>query len=124
MANKNDNAAIDENLDIFRELLGDNWPMIAASVATGRNLDLLKASIFERLNIMRVYSKSPGKKPDLSSPFVLTKGSTIADFAGKVHQDFTKKLKSAKVWGSSVFDGQRAQRDYVLQDGDVVELQI
>jgi ribosome-interacting GTPase 1 len=124
MANKNDNAAIDENLDIFRELLGDNWPMVAASVTTGRNLDLLKATIFERLNIIRVYSKSPGKKPDLSSPFVLTKGSTIADFAGKVHQDFAKKLKSAKVWGSSVFDGQLAQRDYVLQDGDVVELQI
>ena len=124
MANKNDNAAIDENLDIFRELLGDNWPMVAASVATGRNMDLLKATIFERLNIIRVYSKSPGKKPDLSSPFVLTKGSTIADFAGKVHQDFAKKLKSAKLWGSSVFDGQLVQRDYVLQDGDVVELQI
>ena len=124
MANKNDNAATDENLDIFRELLADDWPMVAASVTTGRSMDLLKATIFERLNIIRVYSKSPGKKPDLSSPFVLTKGSTIADFAGNVHQDFAKKLKSAKVWGSSVFDGQMVQRDYVLQDGDVVELQI
>lgn len=124
MANKNDSAETDENLDIFRELLADNWPMVAASVSTGRNMDLLKASIVERLNIIRVYSKSPGKKPDLSSPFVLKKGSTIADFAGKVHQDFTRKLKCAKVWGSSVFDGQMAQRDYVLQDGDVVELQI
>jgi ribosome-interacting GTPase 1 len=87
-------------------------------------MDLLKATIFDRLNIIRVYSKTPGKKPDLSSPFVLTKGGNIADFAGKVHQDFAKKLKSAKVWGSSVFDGQMVQRDYVLQDGDVVELQI
>ncbi len=124
MANKNDSAETDENLDIFRELLADNWPMVAASVSTGRNMDLLKASIVERLNIIRVYSKSPGKKPDLSSPFVLKKGSTIADFAGKVHQDFSRKLKCAKVWGSSVFDGQMVQRDYVLQDGDVVELQI
>jgi len=124
MANKNDNAATDENLDIFRELLADDWPMVAASVTTGRNMDLLKATIFDRLNIIRVYSKTPGKKPDLSSPFVLTKGGNIADFAGKVHQDFAKKLKSAKVWGSSVFDGQMVQRDYVLQDGDVVELQI
>jgi len=124
MANKNDDAATDENLDIFRELLADNWPMVAASVATGRNMDLLAAAIVERLNIIRVYSKSPGKKPDLSSPFVLKKGSTVADFALKVHQDFAKKLKSAKVWGSAVFDGQMVQRDYVLQDGDVVELQI
>ena len=124
MANKNDDTATDENLDIFRELLADNWPMVAASVATGRNMDLLAAAIVERLNIIRVYSKSPGKKPDLSSPFVLKKGSTIADFALKVHQDFAKKLKYAKVWGSAVFDGQMVQRDYVLQDGDVVELQI
>ena len=89
MANKNDDAATDENLDIFR-----------------------------------VYSKSPGKKPDLYSPFVLKIGSAIADFAAKVHQDFATKLRSAKVWGSSAFDGQMVQRDYVLQDSDVVELQI
>ena len=124
MANKNDTAATDENLDIFRELLNDNWPMVAASVTTGRHLDLLKATIVDRLNIIRVYSKSPGKKPDLYSPFVLKIGSAIADFAAKVHQDFATKLRSAKVWGSSAFDGQMVQRDYVLQDSDVVELQI
>lgn len=124
MANKNDNIATDENLDIFRELLNDNWPMVAASVTTGRNLDRLKATIVERLNIIRVYSKSQGKKPDRSSPFVLKKGSTIVDFASKVHQDFAQKLKAAKVWGPAVFDGQMVQRDYVLQDGDIIELQI
>ena len=124
IANKNDNTATDEDLDIFQELLNDNWPMVAASVATGRNLDLLKASIVERLNIIRVYSKSQGKKPDRSSPFVLKKGSTIVDFASKVHQDFAQKLRAAKVWGPAVFDGQMVQRDYVLQDGDIVELQI
>lgn len=48
----------------------------------------------------------------------------MADFAGKVHQDFARKLKSARVWGTAVFDGQLVQRDYVLQDGDIVELQI
>jgi len=123
-ANKNDDERTDENLDIFRELLGDNWPMVSGSVATGRNMDLLKAAIVERLNIIRVYTKSPGKKPDHSSPFVLKKGCTMADFAGKVHKDFAQKLKAAKVWGTSVFDGQRVQRDYVLQDGDIIELQI
>ena len=124
MANKNDDAATDEDLDIFRELLNDNWPMIATSVTTGRNLDLLKETIVERLNIIRVYSKSHGKKPDRSSPFVLKRGSTIADFACKIHQDFAQKLKSARVWGTAVFDGQMVQRDYVLQEGDIVELQI
>jgi len=48
----------------------------------------------------------------------------VADFAGKIHQDFLQKLKAARVWGSTAFDGQMVGRDYVLQDGDVVELRI
>ena len=124
LANKNDDRHTDENLEIFRELLADNWPMVSASVKTGRNMEQLKTTLLERLNIIRVYTKSPGKKPDLNAPFVLKKGSTMADFAGKVHQDFKRKLKSARVWGPAVFDGQMVQRDYVLQDGDIVELQI
>ena len=124
LANKNDDPQTDENLEIFRELLADNWPMVSASVKTGRNMDQLKAALLERLKIIRVYAKSPGKKPDRAAPFVLNKGSTMADFAGKVHQDFAQKLKSARVWGPAVFDGQMVQRDYVLQDGDIVELQI
>ncbi len=52
----------------------------------------------------------------------MKQGGTVEDFAGKVHQDFVKELKSAKVWGSSAFDGQMVPRDYVLEDGDIVEL--
>ena len=48
----------------------------------------------------------------------------MADFARMIHQDFVQGLKSAKVWGSSIYDGQMVQRDHVLQDGDVVELQL
>jgi hypothetical protein len=124
LANKNDDSQTDEDVDIFRELLADDWPMVSASVKTGRNLDRLKLALMERLNIIRVYTKSPGKKPDLAAPFVLNRGSTMADFAGKVHRDFSRKLKSARVWGPAVFDGQLVQREYVLQDGDIVELQI
>ncbi len=124
LANKNDDAATDENFEIFRELLEDDWPMVPLSVVTSRNLQLFKQTVVERLQIIRVYSKSPGKKPDQSSPFVLKKGSTVEDFAAKIHKDFVDKFKAAKVWGALVYDGQMVQRDYVLQDGDVVELQI
>jgi ribosome-interacting GTPase 1 len=124
LANKNDNVDTQENFEIFRELLEDNWPMISVSIKTGYNLELLKQTLVERLNIIRVYSKSPGKKPDFTSPFVMKKGSTVADFARKIHQDFVKGLKRAKIWGSSIYDGQMVQRDHVLQDGDVVELQL
>jgi ribosome-interacting GTPase 1 len=55
---------------------------------------------------------------------VLKKGSTVAELAGQVHQDFLKNLKSARVWGSAVYGGQMVGRDHVLQDRDVVELRI
>jgi ribosome-interacting GTPase 1 len=28
----------------------------------------------------------------------------------------------ARVWGTSTFDGQAVQRDYILAEGDVVEI--
>ena len=60
----------------------------------------------------------------VTAPFVLKRGSTVGELAGKVHKDFQEKLKWAKVWGSGVYDGQLVNRDYVLHDGDVVELHI
>ena len=124
LANKNDDENTDENLEIFRELTNNDWPMISVSTITGRNLELLKNILVQELQIIRVYSKAPGKEPDLTSPFVLKRGSTVEDFAGKVHKDFVDKLKIARVWGDGVFDGQMVQRDYILKDGDVVELNI
>ncbi len=124
LANKHDNEDMDENFEIFCELIEGDWNLISVSASTGHNLELLEKVLVDMLNIIRVYSKSPGKKPEFTSPFVLKKGSTVTDFAGKIHQDFSKKLKTARVWGIAVFDGQMVQRDYVLQDGDIVELQI
>jgi len=124
LVNKNDDEDTDEDFEIFRELIEDELPLLPVSATTGRNLEQLKQAVFERLEIIRVYSKSPGKEPDLSAPFILKKGDTIAEFAGQVHQDFLEKMKTVRVWGSTVFEGQMVSRDYVLHDGDVVELRI
>jgi ribosome-interacting GTPase 1 len=124
VVNKCDDERADEDFEALCELLEEDWPMIPVSAATGRNLGQLKQAVFERLDIMRVYSKRPGKDADLSRPFVLKKGSTVEEFAGKVHKDFLENLKSARVWGSAAHDGLMVSRDHVLQDGDIVELRI
>jgi len=124
LANKTDDEGIAEVFELFCELLEEDWPVLSVSATTGRNLDRLKQAAFERLEIVRVYSKAPGKEPDLSAPFVLKKGSTVEELTGKVHQDFLRNLKAARVWGSAAYDGQTVGRDHVLQDGDVVELRI
>jgi hypothetical protein len=84
----------------------------------------LKEALFDRLEIIRVYTKARGKSPEHDAPFVLKKGSTVEDLAGKIHKEFVDKFKFAKVWGKEVYDGQMIQRDYVLRDGDVVELHL
>jgi len=124
LVNKNDDQSTDEDFEVLCELFEEAWPLLPVSATTGRNLERLKQAVFERLEIIRVYSKPPGKEPDLNAPFVLKKGSTVEEFAGKVHQDFLEQLKSARVWGSGVYDGQMVGRDHVLHDGDVVELRI
>ena len=124
LVNKSDDENSDGDFEVLRELLEDDWPLVPVSATTGRNLGRLKQVLFERLEIMRVYSKPPGEEPDLSAPYAMKKGSTVAEFAGSVHQDFSEKLKSARVWGSAAYDGQMVRRDHVLRDGDVVELRI
>jgi ribosome-interacting GTPase 1 len=124
VANKNDDHSIEENYEIFKSLLEDEWPLVPVSARTGHNFDVLRKILFDTLEIIRVYTKAPGKGPDLTQPFVLKKGSRMEDLASKIHKDFLEKLKYARVWGKQVYDGQMVQRDHVLQDGDVVELHL
>ena len=77
--------------------------------------------IWSRLNLIKVYTKQPGKKPDYP-PVAMSKGSTIKDLAEKIHKDFLKKFRFARIWGKSVkFDGSRCGLDHVLADKDIVE---
>lgn len=123
LVNKADDEGHDKDFAALCELLGEeDCPLLAVSARTGRHFDRLKQAVFEKLDIIRVFAKPPGKEPDYSAPFVMKKGSTVEAFAAEVHRDFLEKLKSARVWGSGVYDGQMVGRDHVLQDGDVVEL--
>ena len=113
-----------ERLSVLADLFDDIPTVHPTSVRTGAGLEDFKELLKSSMKLIRVYSKPPGKDPDLSAPFVLKEGTTIGDLARSVHKDIERKLKFARVWGSEVFDGQRVSTDYVLLDGDVVELSI
>jgi ribosome-interacting GTPase 1 len=87
-------------------------------------LEEMKRKVFQVLGIIRVYTKTPGQKPDMSDPIILPKGSTLADAAEAVHKDFRARLKYARLWGSGKHDGIMVKRDHVLQDGDIIELHV
>jgi ribosome-interacting GTPase 1 len=100
----------------------EGWlPVMAASVAGG-DLDELRLSIFRMLDVIRVYTKAPGGKPDMTDPITVPVGSNLEAAAASVHKDFARKLKYARIWGSGKHDGIMAKRDHILQDGDVIEL--
>ena len=113
-----------ENAEVLHELLRDRFPFQPVSLETGEGLEELRRAVFELLELVRVYSKPPGKEPDRTRPFVFRRGATLVDFAAAVHKDFVERLRFARVWGPNKFEGQRVNREYVLEDGDVIELHL
>ena len=95
---------------------------IVISATVGNSLEGLKKGIFEALDIIRVHTKTPGTKADLTDPVILNRGATTKDAAQSVHKDFRSNLRYALLWGSGKFDGQRVGQEHVLQDGDIIEL--
>lgn len=111
-----------ENLEFIREIHPDLEIISLSTREEGPGA--LPELVFKMLEIIRIYSKTPGKEADMEKPFTLRRGSTVLDFAEGIHRDFPDKLRNAYVWGSAKFDGQAVTRDYVLEDGDIVELQV
>ena len=121
---KCDDEAAELRLELAKETLGDGFAVLPVSAETGAGLDALRRAVYDRLGVMRVYTKQPGKPASTDSPFTCPVGSTVGEFAGLVHTDYEAGLKSARVWGSGLHDGQTVGRDHVLRDKDIVELHL
>ena len=122
IGNKVDLEATAGSYIALRKKYGGQLPVAAISAKQGNGLEELRYEIYKMLDIIRVYTKAPGQKPELNDPIVLDKGSTLADAAAEVHKDFRAKLRYARIWGSGKHDGVMAKRDHTLQDGDIIEL--
>ena len=122
--NKSDLPGSEEGLRKIKEKYDSLYPVIGISTARKEGIEELRRSVFENSHIIRVYSKEPGKNPEMDTPFVLPAGSAVIDLAEMIHKDFTKNFKYACIWGSAKFDGQRVQKDYVLHDRDIVEYHV
>jgi hypothetical protein len=124
IGNKADLREAQENCRVLLETFSSQYPAICISAKEGLNLEELRGDIFSILDIVRVYPKAPGKTADLEDPVILPKGRTVLDFAAQIHKDFAQKLKFARIWGKEKYDGQMVQRDYVLRDGDIIEMHL
>jgi ribosome-interacting GTPase 1 len=122
VANKVDASGAAEAFEILHELYGARFPMLPVSAESGEGLEQLRQTVFDMLEVIRVYTKAPGKRLERTAPYLLKRGSRLVDLAAHVHQDFLAQLKYARLWGHGKFEGQMVNRDHVLEDKDVVEL--
>jgi uncharacterized protein len=122
VANKIDASGAPEEFDILRDLYGGRFPLARVSAETGEGLEPFRQTVFEMLEIIRVYTKAPGKKLERAAPYILKRGSRLIDLAAHVHHDFLAQLKYARLWREGRYEGQMVNRDHVLEDKDVVEL--
>ena len=124
IANKSDLDPDPEEVKILEELLGLRFPTLTMSAETGAGLDELGPFLFRALEIVRVYTKTPGKPADDDKPFTVRRGGTVLDVARLVHKDIARDLKFARIWGADVFDGQQVGPEHVVTDGDLLEIHV
>ncbi len=124
VGNKIDMPGATLNFGDLRELYEQYVPVVAISARQGTGIEEMKQKLYKLLDIIRVYTKPPGGKPDFTDPVVVRRGSKLEDAAAAVHKDFAARLRYARLWGSGRPDGIMVKRDYILQDGDIIELHV
>ena len=125
VANKMDAPGSADNLEALQELYGGRFRYLPVSAKTGAGLDELAKTVFELLDVVRFYSKPPGKQPDFTKPFVLKRGATVIDAAREVHKDFAEKMKFTRLYRrDGDHPGMMVDRGHVVEDEDILEFHI
>ena len=124
VANKSDLDPAPGEVEVLEELLGLRYPALTVSAETGNGLGALGEFLFKALEIVRVYTKTPGKPAETDKPFTVRRGGTVLDVARLVHKDIAEGLRFARMWGTDVYDGQQVGPDHLVSDGDLVELHV
>ena len=97
------------------------YNFVLFSAYTKEGVQELKEKIFKSFNIIRIYTRHPGKKED-EVPVIMPPESTLEQVAEKILHGYSKKVKYAKVWGPSAkFLGQQIGLKHVVKDKDMIE---
>ena len=109
-------------------MYGSRFQFLTLSAQTGAGLEAFARLLFERLEVVRVYTKTPGKKAEMGAPYLLKRGETVLDAARRVHKDFAEQLKYARLFRPGAADpthsGIMVDRHHLVSDRDVLEFHI
>jgi ribosome-interacting GTPase 1 len=105
-------------IEILRESYSKRFDILSFNL--NDDFGSLKKRIYSFLNLIRIYTKPPGKEADFTEPVVLPKSSTVLDAAYHIHKDFADKMKYTKLWRGNKNPKQVGPEE-ILTEGDVVE---
>ena len=115
--------ANEKDIQRTMEMIPLNWPVLEVSAKTGKGIENMKDFVFENLRFMSVFLKPQGQEADLVEPLIIKDTSTVRDVCVKLHRDFVRKFRYARVKGpSGKFDWQRVGLDHLLKDGDILSI--
>ncbi|MDG1533350.1 MAG: GTP-binding protein [Candidatus Thalassarchaeaceae archaeon] len=115
--------ATKKDLKKANDMLPENWPILPVSAKTGEGIEEMKDFIFNNLHFMSIYLKPQGQEADLIEPLIIKDTSTVRNVCQKLHRDFVRKFRYARVKGPSAkFDWQRVGLDHRLKDGDLLSV--
>jgi ribosome-interacting GTPase 1 len=123
VANKIDLEGSETNLKTLESYVEDQLSILAVSCKTGYHMEKLGETVFNVLDIIRVYTKEPNEKEFSKKPFILRKNSTVYSLARNIHSDLSRKFSFARVWAKRLaFSPRKVGSAFVLEDGDIVEI--
>lgn len=123
MANKLDVPGAEARLELLREMIGDRFRILPLSSKDSEAIGRLPRMLFEWLGIVRVYTKAPGKKPELAKPYTVFAGQTVGDICSLIHKDFLQNLRFARLWRGSE-KPLTVSKHEAVQDRDILELHL
>ncbi|MDE1823233.1 MAG: TGS domain-containing protein, partial [Candidatus Micrarchaeota archaeon] len=116
-----DGASLTKYINEIRSRTG--MAVIPISVTKSINIEQLKAEVFSRLDLVRLYLKPRDGKPDFEKPMIMKKGATVMDVAKKLNSKTAKNAKFANITGSSAkFVNQKVGTEHEVADGDVITM--
>ncbi|MCC7552174.1 GTP-binding protein [Candidatus Micrarchaeota archaeon] len=107
--------------EYYKQLTYTNF--IPISAEKKENIEELKKEIYEKLDLIRVYTKPRREKADLGEPMMLKRNSTVRKFCEYLHKDLLEDFRYALVWGPSAkHPGQQVGLSHKLKDKDIVSI--
>ncbi|MBN2621021.1 TGS domain-containing protein [candidate division WOR-3 bacterium] len=121
---KCDQGKTETAIQKLKSVYGDTFVYLQVSIVQDSTLTRIRDTIYQELNIIRIYTKKIGQSIQKQEPVVLPRGSTVIDAAEHIHKDFKKNLKFARLWNDKGYSGQRVEKQHILADEDVLEFHI